>query len=354
MLSQSEEKFFASFPHDKPAENLKLVAARFDREYGAEPFTLEEVRSKADAVGITIPATVDMTLLQAKDKRKKLFARAGKGKFKPTVHEEVYLETKYSVDKGTKKRTENADARGLCRAAFEGDASASRSCCPILPRGVEQKTALTVHDTRRGLQSARAKGRAKVNVADALNKNRRLVDTCGLQVRKRLRSLTESGRDHVRILLGLPKADLEVEHNIGTLENVVANITDAEGRDYLEEGLKSLQVGALGPCTAFVRAAAIRTIQADIMTKGAELVTSALEGHDPKLRPVQGLDDFAHVKDRTTLLAGKQLGILDKNEKGALTEALDLLNRCGHSCKYRPVAKAAAAFVADITSIVFA
>lgn len=107
--TQSEEEFFAAVDHDKPADNAKLIAAWFYREYGAEPFTLDEVRAKADAVGITIPARVDMTLSQAKEKGKKLFARAGKGKFKPTVHGEANLKATYSVKKGTKKRTESAE-----------------------------------------------------------------------------------------------------------------------------------------------------------------------------------------------------------------------------------------------------
>lgn len=106
---QSEEEFFGAFEHDKPADNAKLIAAWFYREYGAEPFSLDEVRTKADDVGITIPARVDMTFQVAKDKGKKLFARAGTGKFKPTVHGEANLKTTYSVKKGTKKRTDGAE-----------------------------------------------------------------------------------------------------------------------------------------------------------------------------------------------------------------------------------------------------
>jgi len=107
--AQSEEEFFGAFDHDKPADNAKLVAAWFYREYGAEPFSVDEVRAKADAVGITIPARVDMTFVQAKEKGKKLFARAGTGKFKPTVHGEANLKSTYSVKKGTKKREGDAE-----------------------------------------------------------------------------------------------------------------------------------------------------------------------------------------------------------------------------------------------------
>lgn len=100
----SEEGFFGAFDHDKPADNAKLIAAYFYREYGAEPFSLDEVRQKAIDVGITIPARIDMTFLAAREKGKKLFAGAGTGKFKPTVHGEANLKATYSVKKGTKNR----------------------------------------------------------------------------------------------------------------------------------------------------------------------------------------------------------------------------------------------------------
>ena len=106
---QSDEEFFAAFGHEKPADNAKLIAAWFYREYGVEPFSVDEVRTKADDVGITIPARVDMTFLQAKEKGKKLFARAGTGKFKPTVHGEANLKANYSIKKGTKKRAGDAE-----------------------------------------------------------------------------------------------------------------------------------------------------------------------------------------------------------------------------------------------------
>lgn len=105
----SEEAFFAAFNHDKPADNARLISAYFYREFGADPFTVDEVREKADGVGITIPARIDMTFQAAKENGKKLFTRAGRGKFKPTVHGESYLKTTYSVKKGTKKRAEGAE-----------------------------------------------------------------------------------------------------------------------------------------------------------------------------------------------------------------------------------------------------
>jgi hypothetical protein len=101
---EGDAAFFGAFDQGKPADNARLIAAYFYREYGAAPFSLDEVKQKATDVGITIPLRVDMTLLQAKEKGKKLFARAGTGKFKPTVHGEANLKATYGVRKGTKQR----------------------------------------------------------------------------------------------------------------------------------------------------------------------------------------------------------------------------------------------------------
>jgi hypothetical protein len=218
----------------------------------------------------------------------------------------------------------------------------------------EQKAALTVEEVRQGLKSARAKGWARVNVADVLSKAGPLVDTGQVKGTRRLWNLTDSGREHLRKLLGLPKADVEIEHEVGTLEDLVANVSDLDVRNYLEEALKCLQVGALRACVVFVWSAGIRKIHTAMVAKGTAAVSAAIQTHDPKARTVKSVDDFAHVKDATALLAAKDLGILDKNEKDTLTDALNLRNRCGHPGKYRPGVKKVSAFVEDITSIVFA
>ncbi|MFZ5615937.1 MAG: hypothetical protein ACOZAA_01255 [Pseudomonadota bacterium] len=101
--------FFEKFSHDQPADNAKLIAAYFFREYGSAPFSIDDVRKTADDVGITIPSRVDMTFISAVDGGKKLFTRAGRGKFKPTVHGEANLKTTYSIKKGTKRRPEESE-----------------------------------------------------------------------------------------------------------------------------------------------------------------------------------------------------------------------------------------------------
>jgi hypothetical protein len=63
----------------------------------------------ADDAGVTIPDRLNMTLAAAVENGKQLFASAGRGLFKPTVHGEIYLKTTYGVKKGTKKRGPESD-----------------------------------------------------------------------------------------------------------------------------------------------------------------------------------------------------------------------------------------------------
>ena len=218
----------------------------------------------------------------------------------------------------------------------------------------EQQPSLTIDNIRKRLKGARATGAAKVNIADVLSKSGALTDTNGLEGSRRLWKLTESGRDHVRQLLGLPANEPEIEHDVATLTTLISKVSSDDVRDYLEEALKCLQVDALRACVVFAWAAAARTIQTKAITKGPAALTAAVQRHDPKARSITKLDDLAYVKESLLLLAATDLGILDKNEKDTLAEALNLRNRCGHPSKYRPGVKKVSAFLEDVTSIVFA
>jgi len=100
-----EVAFFSTHQHDKPSDNVRLIAAYFYNEFGTEPFTIDEVRNLADRVGITIPSRPNATMDAAKEDGKSLFTHSGRGSFKVTVHGEALLKSVYGVKKGTKKRT---------------------------------------------------------------------------------------------------------------------------------------------------------------------------------------------------------------------------------------------------------
>lgn len=212
---------------------------------------------------------------------------------------------------------------------------------------------LTVESIRRELRSARVSGHAKINVADVLSKSGHFVDSPGSEGAKRLWRLTDSGTKHVRELLDLPAADPDIEHDVGALTSLVGSLNDAEVKAYVEESIKCLQVGALRAAIVFLWSGAIRTLQDKALSLGSTPLTAAVQKHDRKARKIARIEDYSYIKDKTALLAFRDLGLIDKSEKDTLEEALSLRNRCGHPGKYKPGAKKASSFVEDIISIVF-
>lgn len=100
---------FAKYIHDKPADNVRLAVAHLFEKFGSDPFTAAEIETLAADVGITVPSRIDMTLRTATDDGKQLFVSAGRGKFKPTVHGELYLKKTYQVKKGNMARAKASE-----------------------------------------------------------------------------------------------------------------------------------------------------------------------------------------------------------------------------------------------------
>ena len=103
-LTEAEE-FFTASESGKPAANAYLTVAYLYSQYGASPFSLDDVRAVAEHAGLTLPDRVDVTLAGAKKSGKPLFKRAGRGKLQPNVHGETYLKTTFDIAKGTKRRS---------------------------------------------------------------------------------------------------------------------------------------------------------------------------------------------------------------------------------------------------------
>jgi hypothetical protein len=213
---------------------------------------------------------------------------------------------------------------------------------------------LTIENIRQALKSARTKGLAKINIANVLARAGHFVDCHSVAENKRLWKLTPSGEKHVRGLLGLSEKEPEIEHDVGALTSTVVRIQDNEIRDYINEAIKCLQVGALRASIVFLWAGAIRKLQQALMAHDTQKVTTSIQKHDQRARLVNSIDDFAYIKDKVTLLAAQELGILDKNEKDTMEESLNLRNRCGHPSKYRPGVKKVSSFIEDVVSIIFA
>jgi hypothetical protein len=216
-----------------------------------------------------------------------------------------------------------------------------------------KKEAFTVKELRSFLKRARIPRADRLNLADVLAKAAPYVESIGRMGKYILWQITSTGQQHVRSILGLPDVDVEIEHDVTTLEKLLTTIPDKAVVDYIQEAIKCLSIDALRAAIVFLWTGAIRRIQEQIMTYNISDINSSFLRHDPKARTIKRIDDLSYFKESTLLLAAQDLGIFDKNERGILEEALDLRNKCGHPGKYRPGPKKISSFIEDVVGIVF-
>ena len=141
--------------------------------------------------------------------------------------------------------------------------------------------------------------------------------------------------------------------NAEYLEKSIHLVTDNDERDYLIEALVCLNNGSLRAGIIFAWNAAILNMRTKCFKHGATTLNNAIIKHDPKAKTINKLDDFAYIKDSTTLQVAQDLGEIDKGEKDALVDCLDLRNKCGHPGQYRPKPIKAASFLEELLTIVF-
>jgi hypothetical protein len=216
----------------------------------------------------------------------------------------------------------------------------------------EKLSPLSVDQIRKGLKNARVNNATGINISAILNRSGAFVDIDRLDGHKRLWSITDTGKKHVASIMDIGTS-IESKNDVSSLKRIIDNIHDEYIKDYLEEALNCLKVNALRACVVFTWSATIRKVQEKILTANNKNLNLIITKHDPKSKNVSRIDDFSYVKDRTTLLGALDLGIIDKNEKDTLLEALNLRNRCGHPGKYKPGLKKVSAFIEDVISIVF-
>lgn len=95
--------FYASFNPGKPADSALVLSGWFYTQRGNNSFTLEELRTLFDDVGVPMPDRIDMTLRNSARNGKKLFQNAGHGNYRPTVHGENYFKAEMNLKPGKKQ-----------------------------------------------------------------------------------------------------------------------------------------------------------------------------------------------------------------------------------------------------------
>ena len=214
--------------------------------------------------------------------------------------------------------------------------------------------AMSTAEVRSALIQARIPRAAQINVAQVFASAGALVDTSAANERgHKLWHLTGTGTRLVRQELGLPDEEPEIATDVTALESAAKKVTDSLARDFVEEAITCLQVGALRAAVVFAWTGAVRTLHDRASALGWAHVESAVQRHDPRVKALRKVEDFAGVNDKTFLLAARDLSLIDKGQWTILQQALDLRNQCGHPSKYKPGPKKVSALLEDLITIVF-
>jgi hypothetical protein len=191
------------------------------------------------------------------------------------------------------------------------------------------------------------------NVAVALNQLGPKVEMIGDENGKNLWRITDSGKAHVRELLGLPDESVEAQNEVASLTTIAAKVADDVIRDYLLEGIECLRFNALRAAIVFLWSGTIRVIQEEVLKQPSPAINTSLQKQNPKARVLKTIEDFSYIKDSQVLQTARDLGIFDKAEQRVLGHCLDLRNDCGHPTKYVPKVNKVKSFVEDIIGIVY-
>lgn len=147
----------------------------------------------------------------------------------------------------------------------------------------------------------------------------------------------------------------EIEHPVNReyFEQIISGISDKDEADYLKEALTCMTAGSLRAGIIFAWNAAILNLRKKCFNHGKTTLNNAIKKQDPKAKDIKKEDDFAYVKDSYLLRVAQDLGEIDKGEKDALEDCLDLRNKCGYPGNYKPKTLKASSFMEEIINIVF-
>ncbi len=217
-----------------------------------------------------------------------------------------------------------------------------------------KKDSMTAAEIKTALTRARIPNAKKMNVNQIVTNSAPLVHAPrGKEDGALVFELTQSGDDFVRLDLGVPTVEPELQHEVTSLKAISTKVTDEAVRGFIDEAIFCLSVGALRAAVVLLWSGVMGPLHDQAWACGAATVNAAIQKQDPKARPLKKAGDFSYVKDRTFLDSSVDIGILDKGQKDTLIDALNLRNRCAHPTQYRPGSNKARSFIEDVVGIVF-
>lgn len=141
--------------------------------------------------------------------------------------------------------------------------------------------------------------------------------------------------------------------DVCSLRRRVLSLPDQNEKDYLLEGIKCVEFGALRAGIVFIWAAGVRNLQNRCYSHSSHTLNAIVSRRDPKARTIKKVEDFSCIREGILLEVAHDLGVIDGNQKSMLNDCLNLRNKSGHPGSYTPRTHKAAAFIEDMITLIF-
>jgi hypothetical protein len=169
--------------------------------------------------------------------------------------------------------------------------------------------------------------------------------------------ITGSGWKVIEYLLSSADKSKEPKVSAATIKmKRISEITDASEKDYLEEAMKCLEVGAQRGAIIMSWIASMSHIAGIVDKIGFGPFEKAYRARfpDSRTRKATRKEDLEYYHENDIIQICEDLGIFDRSEKRTLMEdCLGLRNRCAHPGNFSPGPEKVNAYLEDIFSIVF-
>jgi hypothetical protein len=212
----------------------------------------------------------------------------------------------------------------------------------------EGKDSFEVADIRQGYISAKLSPSSNISVEMRQNIKRDHM-FCPQPGRY---ALTQAGLESIGAEMPTDEAR-EIEESISDkLRTDALGIVDTDEREYVEEALRCLGVGAYRGAILMGWAASMNNLYRKIQGVGFKCFYQACQQFMKNPRGVTRRSDLEYYRDSDVLMAAERIGLFDRNVRAALEKQLDVRNRCGHPGQVKPQIHIVNAFFEEIIQYV--
>lgn len=166
--------------------------------------------------------------------------------------------------------------------------------------------------------------------------------------------LSKEGKKQVAAIAGTAASSPAV-HVAGALRAHIAEISDTQTLEFLDEAIKCLEYKLFRSAIVLSWVGAVAVLHEHVVSKKLDEFNSEMMKRNSKAKAAKTKDDLAAaMKESDFLVILAAISVIGKNVKKQLEQCLDLRNACGHPSSLKVGENKAAAHIETLIQNVFA